>query len=85
MSGRSLMDVTLYTGRGCHLCDEARQAMSRVQARVPFEWDEVQIDGNPDLEALWRQELPVVCVDGRKLFKYRVDEQKLEQAVRSRT
>ena len=76
--------VTLYTGRGCHLCDDAREALSRVHLVVPFEWEEIEIDGDPQLEFRWREELPVVCVDGRKLFKFRVDEGKLEQALRAR-
>jgi hypothetical protein len=34
----------------------------------------VHIDGDADLEARWRREIPVGLLDGRKVFKYRVDE-----------
>ncbi|HEX9641485.1 MAG TPA: glutaredoxin family protein [Candidatus Krumholzibacteria bacterium] len=76
--------VTLYTGRGCHLCEEARWLLEAVRARVPFVLREVRIDGQAELEERYRSELPVVELDGTKLFKYRVDPAALERALRAR-
>lgn len=66
--------VTLYHAEGCHLCERAREQVARVRRDVPFELTEVDIGGNPDLEARYREWLPVVEIDGRRAFVYYVDE-----------
>ena len=65
--------VTLYTRVGCHLCDDAKAVLDSVRAEHPFELAVVDIDTDPDLTAAYGLEIPVVLVDGRKTFKYRVD------------
>jgi hypothetical protein len=40
---------------------------------VPFELEEVEIDGDLELEARYREWLPVVEVDGQRAFVYHVD------------
>jgi glutaredoxin len=66
--------VTLYHAEGCHLCERAREQVARIRRDVPFELTEVDIDGDPDLEARYREWLPVVEIDGRRAFVYYVDE-----------
>lgn len=46
----------------------------RVRADTPFDLDEVDIGGDPELEATYREWLPVVEIDGRRAFVYFVDE-----------
>jgi hypothetical protein len=41
-----------------------------VRADVGFELEEVDIAGNPDLEARYREWLPVVEIDGERAFTY---------------
>jgi hypothetical protein len=41
-----------------------------VRADVGFELEEVDIGGNPDLEARYREWLPVVEIDGERAFTY---------------
>jgi glutaredoxin len=65
--------VTLYYAEGCHLCERARGVLESVRADVPFELQEVDIGGNPDLEATYREWLPVVEIDGERAFVYYVD------------
>ncbi|GAC1351174.1 MAG: glutaredoxin family protein [Polyangiales bacterium] len=66
--------VTLYTRLGCHLCEEAKEVIERVRATQPFEFGTVDIDGDPELVALYGLEIPVIAINGRRAFKYRVDE-----------
>lgn len=66
--------VTLYHAEGCHLCERAREQVARIRRDVPFELTEVDIGGDPDLEARYREWLPVVEIDGRRAFVYYVDE-----------
>ena len=69
--------VVLYHAQGCHLCDRARDVLARVG--VPFE--SVDITGRPELEARYREWLPVVEIDGARAFVYYVDESALRRKV----
>lgn len=65
--------VLMYSRQGCHLCDEARETIEALRADLRFEFEEVFIEGNDDLERDYGVRLPVVLVDGREEFEYRVD------------
>jgi len=41
-----------------------------VRADIGFELEEVDIAGDPDLEARYREWLPVVEIDGERAFTY---------------
>ncbi len=62
--------VTLYGAQGCHLCERARETITELQGELGFELDEVLIDGDPELEARYRELLPVVEIDGERAFVY---------------
>ena len=66
--------VTFYTRAGCHLCEVALAVIERVDVDVDFALDVVDIDGDPELSALYGDKIPVVLVDDRLHAKYRVDE-----------
>jgi glutaredoxin len=65
--------VTLYTREGCHLCDVVKGVIDQVQRERPFHLTIVDVDTDPELVRLYGDEVPVVAIDGRKAFKYRVD------------
>jgi glutaredoxin len=65
-------EVVLYTARGCHLCDRARDVLAALRKEVAFELREVDITGDDELEARYRELLPVVEIDGRRAFVYYV-------------
>ena len=62
--------VVLYSARGCHLCERARATLDALRAELGFELDEVDIAGVPELEARYRELLPVVEIGGRRAFAY---------------
>jgi len=66
------MTVTLYTRRGCHLCDDARHEIESAGRRAIFEYQEIDIDNDARLRELYNEEVPVIAIDGKKAFKYRV-------------
>jgi len=39
-----------------------------------FTWQEVDVDSDTELRRQFNDEVPVVFIDGRKAFKYRMDE-----------
>jgi glutaredoxin len=64
--------VTFYTRAGCCLCDDAKRIMMAARARGGFEYEEIDIDGDPELRRLYNDEVPVIAINGVKAFKYRV-------------
>lgn len=75
------MIVTLYSRPGCHLCDEAREALGRVRAQVPFTVDEINIETDDALHARYLERIPVVALDGEELFDFWVDETALVRRI----
>jgi len=65
--------VTLYGKPGCHLCDEARQAIQAVREERPFELREVDVSLDPALHRRYGERIPVVELGGEELFEYHVD------------
>jgi hypothetical protein len=47
--------------------------LAQVRQEVSFELQEVEIDGDPELESRYREWLPVVEIDGDRAFVYYVD------------
>jgi glutaredoxin len=69
--------ITLYGRPGCHLCDEAREALERVRAQAPFTLEEVDIERDDDLLRRYLERIPVVSLNGEDLFDFHVDEEAL--------
>jgi hypothetical protein len=45
-----------------------------LRDELGFELDEIAIDGDPELEARYREWLPVLELDGERAFVYYLDE-----------
>ncbi len=73
------IQVTFYTRRDCCLCDEAKGLVQRVTRMYAVDLAEVDIDQDPDLQARFDQEVPVLFIEGRKVFKYRTTESELRK------
>jgi 4a-hydroxytetrahydrobiopterin dehydratase len=68
------IEVTLYTRRDCHLCDEAKAAIRAAASlhRLPVTLREVDIEGDAALKARYTDDVPVIHVDGVEAFRHRV-------------
>jgi glutaredoxin len=75
------VEVRVYSAAGCHLCDVAKELLERERAELGFALTVVDITGDPELEAAYREQIPVVFVAGHKAFKYHVDPQELRRRV----
>jgi glutaredoxin len=73
--------VTLFTRPGCHLCEEARESLERVQTRAPFTLEEVDIELDDALHKRYLERIPVVRVGDEDLFEYQVDEDALVELI----
>ena len=65
--------VTIYAKPGCHLCDDAREAIENLRAERDFELQEVDVTLDPVLYARYGERIPVVALEGDELFEYFVD------------
>ena len=74
-------EVVLYSAAGCHLCEGARRVVYAAREELGFALREIAIDGVPELEADYREWIPVVEIDGRRRFTYHVHPDALRRAV----
>jgi glutaredoxin len=65
--------VVLYYADGCHLCERARATVAAASDELGFKLEEVDIGGDANLEARYREWLPVVEINGERAFVYYVD------------
>ncbi|MGA3194109.1 MAG: glutaredoxin family protein [Terriglobales bacterium] len=68
-------EVILYTRKGCHLCEIVKESLTKLQRRGGFNLQEIDVDSDSEIRRLYTDEVPVVFINGRKAFKYRMDEQ----------
>jgi glutaredoxin len=65
--------VTIYTRPGCHLCDDAKANILAAGCSDDFTIEEINIDEDPALKARYQYDIPVIMINGVKVFKYHVD------------
>ncbi len=68
-------EVIVYSRKGCHLCEIVKESLAKLHKRGGFTWREVDVDCDLETRRLYGDEVPVVFINGRKAFKYRMDEQ----------
>jgi glutaredoxin len=66
-----MIELTLYTRADCELCREMEATIDRELPRFEARLTRVEIGGDPELEARFGQEVPVLFINQRKAFKYR--------------
>jgi glutaredoxin len=67
-----MVRLTLYARPDCCLCEEMKTVLAQVRQEIPFDLQEIDIETDPALESRYGQEIPVLFVNGRKAFKYRL-------------
>ena len=69
--------VEIYSKPDCCLCDEAKKVLLNVKETLPFSLKETDISlDKTDLEK-YKEEIPVIFINGRKAFKFRLTEEEL--------
>jgi glutaredoxin len=84
-----LPEIIVYSKPDCCLCDQVKEQLKKLQQLHKFVWREINIRDDPADFERFQYEIPVVFIDGRKAFKYHLDEGQfvrlLESAGRRRT
>jgi glutaredoxin len=73
MTSSVLPLVELFGKPDCHLCEDAKHLLQTLQVTYNFTLHEINIAEYASLQTQYGEETPVVFINGRKAFKYRID------------
>ena len=68
-----MRQVQIYSRHGCHLCEDALSTLKVLQKELNFEIEEIFIDGDPDLEKKFGEQVPVIQIEHKQHDFYRID------------
>jgi glutaredoxin len=71
--------VIVYSRPGCHLCDEAKEAIRLAGCPDAFILEEINIETSRDLLLKYQFDIPVVMIDGKETFRHRVDSSRFRE------
>ena len=77
------LQLTLVTRRDCHLCEEMAAAIAEVAPSFGAAIETRDVDADPELRARYTNDVPVLLIEGRKAFKYRVSAIELARRLRA--
>ncbi|CAM0142878.1 hypothetical protein VKS41_002552 [Umbelopsis sp. WA50703] len=83
MAARQIV-LTLFHTERCGLCENAKEALFRVQKTVPFALKEISLNKPEcpkELAERYVFDVPVVHMNDKFLLQHRVDEQRLKQTL----
>ena len=72
-----MITITIYSKPDCHLCERAKEVIERCRANVEFAVEIVDISQNPELLQRYRDDIPVILLDGTEIARHVVRERKL--------
>ncbi len=80
-----MIELTLMTRAGCRLCDEMKTVIEEVADQSPrgraLKVAEVDVSTDPDLEARWGSEIPVLLYGGQEIARHRISASQLSEAI----
>jgi glutaredoxin len=73
MAAEPGLTLTVMSRNDCHLCEEMISGLRALQARHRFELAVVDVDPDPELEARFGEDVPVLLHGERELCRHRLD------------
>ena len=73
--------ITLLSRPGCHLCDDAREVISRVAADLGVPWEERDITASERDLRDYSDMIPVTLINGVQHDFWHVSERRLREAL----
>ncbi|MFQ5427531.1 MAG: glutaredoxin family protein [Thermodesulfobacteriota bacterium] len=70
------------TGAPCELCMEARDVVKKVSDELSFALNEIDIASSEDLKRRYSDDIPTIFINGKKSFKFKVDEAEFRKKVK---
>lgn len=78
-SSTSKAHVVIYSRPGCHLCEEAKRAIESAQCDDEYTLDEINIESELELLRLYRNDIPVITINGEEAFRHRLTPDEFRQ------
>jgi len=73
--------VTVYSRTGCHLCEDAIEILETMKDELSFSIAVKFIDGNPELEKLFGEQIPVTHIDGIHHDFWKIDPERFRSSL----
>ena len=64
--------VIIYSRPGCHLCEEAKQAIDGAQCANEYTLEEIDIESDGALLRRYGDDIPVITINGEEAFRHSV-------------
>ena len=74
-----MANIILYSKKGCHLCEIAREKLLEIKKEISFALNEVDIEKNEEIFEKYKYLIPVIELDGKIISNYRVNEDELKK------
>ena len=75
--------LLLYSRSDCCLCDEMKTIIGQIAKRTSLVVEEIDVDSSADLREKYGEEVPVLFINGRKAFKYRLTAKELANRLKT--
>ena len=75
-------EITIYSRKDCCLCEEMKAVIRQVGRRYPLTICEIDVDTSIELQERFGSQVPILFINGRKAFKYRMTSSELEKKLR---
>ena len=79
--GTPALSLVLLTRGDCCLCDEMKAVVTPIAAEYGASVALRDVDADPELRGQFSDQVPVLFINGRKAFKYRVSATALRRRI----
>jgi glutaredoxin len=77
--------VVIYTRPGCHLCDEAKQAIEAAHCLDEYTLEEINIESDPALLSRYEYDIPVITINGVEAFRHKLTGDAFRERLRTKS
>lgn len=78
-----MVNITIYSKNNCHLCDIAMETLLKIRKEFPFSLTEINIEKDKEIFEKYKYLIPVIEIEGKEVFTYRVNENELKKILSS--
>ncbi len=75
------IQIEILTKKNCCLCDDAKEIIERVLPDFPVTLTMIDIESDPDLFESYKERIPVVRLNGKESFVFKVHETTLRKKI----
>jgi glutaredoxin len=69
-----VIEFTVYSRHGCHLCEDLLQQLGLLQQGQKFTITEIDVDSSPQLIEQYGSQVPVVTCENEQICHYFLDQ-----------